>query len=420
MQKLMMLLRELVLISTWILVILRLKITKMESQSGNIMLIPGDANTLIGSRGDEAMGVVTIQELKKQHPESKIYAACSSYLAVEKAKSMDLMSFCVWGGVKVMPFNFYASIKEIKPSFGVLMGADIMDGYYSPIDSLRMIVAADLLARSGANTFFLGFSFNENPYWILKYAFRLMHRAVKVSLRDPISLVRYVEFTHLKANLVADSAFLLTPNTQTTIVNAAKDWIASEQSGGRTVLAINFHPLLFPRATAQQEVLALSESIKTMMETLTAKHKLSWLLLPHDDRTDIGDEAPLVHLYDSLSHEIQHQAFLITNTPSAAELKAISGEVNGVITGRMHHAIATLGMGVPVMSYVYQGKFEGLFHHFKLPPWLLFTPTEAKKSEFLEAKVEKFIENIQQLKDTVNVNLPKVEALAANTFDSIN
>lgn len=417
-KELMVLINELILISVWVLVIFRLKIRKIDSQSGNIMLVPADVNALIGSKGDEAMAVATMQKLRDQHPTSKIYAACSSDRALEKAKDMGLMSFQVWGG-KVMPLKFYASIKAIKPSFGVLMGADIMDGYYSPINSLRMIIAADLLARCGANTFFLGFSLNENPHWILKYAFRLMHPSVKVSLRDPVSLARYEKFTDLKANLVADSAFLLVPNTQTAIVNTVKDWVLSEQSQGRIVLAINFHPLLFPKATADKDVLALSKSIENMMQTLTFKYNLSWLLLPHDDRPAVGDEAPLAHLYASLASEIQRHSFLIENTPSAAEIKAISGALNGVLTGRMHLAIATLGMIVPVMSFVYQGKFEGLFHHFKLPTWVMFTPTDGKDPRFLVEKVEKFVENIQQLKGIVSDNLPRVKALSTSTFDPI-
>ena len=40
--------------------------------------------------------------------------------------------------------------------------------------------------------------------------------------------------------------------------------------------------------------------------------------------------------------------------------------VDLVLTGRMHLAIAALGMGTPPLCVAYMDKFEGLFHLFDI------------------------------------------------------
>ena len=51
---------------------------------------------------------------------------------------------------------------------------------------------------------------------------------------------------------------------------------------------------------------------------------------------------------------------------NAWELKHLAGMVDLVLTGRMHLAIAALGMGTPPLCVAYMDKFEGLFHLFNI------------------------------------------------------
>ena len=47
-------------------------------------------------------------------------------------------------------------------------------------------------------------------------------------------------------------------------------------------------------------------------------------------------------------------------------MKGLVGLVDFAVTGRMHLAIAALGMEVPVVALAYQGKFDGMMQRFDL------------------------------------------------------
>ena len=75
--------------------------------------------------------------------------------------------------------------------------------------------------------------------------------------------------------------------------------------------------------------------------------------------------------------------YFLKNKPSAAGIKAVVQELDVVMTGRMHIAIATLGSQKPLGCLVYQGKFEGLFRHFKLSDQFLLQPGSAMNTNVL-------------------------------------
>jgi polysaccharide pyruvyl transferase WcaK-like protein len=324
----------------------------------------------------------------------------------------------VWGGV-LMPLKFSNQLAISNPQIGLIVGADIMDGYYSPVDSLRRIIAADLLSRSGAKTTFLGFSMNDQPAPLLKYAFRLLDKNVKVNLRDPLSWERYQTFTGLAANLVADTAFLLEPKALSATPAAADAWIKSQKVLGKTVLALNFHPMLYSKDTAKESVERLTDAVLASMRALSQKYNLSWLLLPHDDRADAGDMDTLSKLYKRLNQDEKESVYFIEQPPTAAEIKMLVAELDGAITGRMHLAIAVLGKSLPIMVFAYQAKFVGLFRHFNLPEWLILSPVTAMDPSYLTQQIEHFVQELPTLKALVKSALPKVMQAAESTFESV-
>ena len=56
---------------------------------------------------------------------------------------------------------------------------------------------------------------------------------------------------------------------------------------------------------------------------------------------------------------------------SAWDVKGLCAHLDGVLTGRMHLAIAALGTGTPPLSVAYRGKFEGLMRHIGLDGGLI-------------------------------------------------
>jgi colanic acid/amylovoran biosynthesis protein len=154
------------------------------AQSNSVILVTSEVHTLIGARGDEAMTRAIIAELNDAIAGVQIHASTATTVAADTARAMGLVPFDVWSGAR-MPFAFLADLRRLRPSRGVLIGADVMDGYYSPVESLRRVIAADLLAKSGASTAFTGFSMNDSPSPWLRQAFRMLDKDVVVNLRDP-------------------------------------------------------------------------------------------------------------------------------------------------------------------------------------------------------------------------------------------
>ena len=73
----------------------------------------------------------------------------------------------------------------------------------------------------------------------------------------------------------------------------------------------------------------------------------------------------------------------------------------------MHLAIAALGMNVPVMAATYQGKFEGLFHHFCLDDKYLLTPDRFLSQEMVSI-FNMFIADLPILSHQVAEKMPEV------------
>jgi polysaccharide pyruvyl transferase WcaK-like protein len=410
---------QIILIFLWLLVRIKLKISPQPIlKNSRVVLLPADAHSLVGSKGDEAMLMAAAEKISKIHPAYRIVVACSNPLADKASHTLGMESIRIWGGVW-MPFKFANHLAKINPAVGLIMGADVMDGYYSPVTSLRMIIAADLLSRTGAKTAFLGFSMNDRPAPLLKYAFRMLDKKIKVNLRDPLSWERYQHFTGLPANLVADSAFLLQSKPLTTEPATAATWIESQKFLGKTVLALNFHPMLYSTNSTEKNIECLTDSVLVTMRTLSQQYNLSWLLLPHDDRENAGDITTLSALYQRLNQDEKGSVYLINKPPTAAEIKELASGLDGAITGRMHLAIAALGKSIPVMVFAYQAKFVGLLLHFSLPEWLILDPVAAIESDFLTQQVEHFVRELSALKTQVENELPQVMLAAESNFEGM-
>lgn len=319
-----------------------------------------------------------------------------------------------------MPLKFANILQEVRPSIGLVVGADIMDGHYSPVLSLRMLIAADLLARYGAKTSFVGFSLNASPSRAIRYAFRNIDPRVRVNLRDPLSWQRFQSISGRKGNLVADSAFLLEPATiLSDKAAAAVAWMQGCHDAGRRVIILNLHPMLFSADRGPSAMPRLMASMLKAISVLTSRHALSWLLLPHDNRPTSGDMTTLAALDHEVNPSLREHVMLVDEPPSASEIKAISKFADGAVTGRMHLAIAALGQTTPVMAFAYQDKFAGLLQHFHMPEWLVLDAEASTDADYLLARIEQFVSELPALRKEVERYLPAVTAAANATFEGL-
>ncbi|UWU67578.1 MULTISPECIES: polysaccharide pyruvyl transferase family protein [Bradyrhizobium] len=375
-----------------------------------LLVLPSDPWSIHQSRGDEAMIEAAAGEMKRAYPDLEIYIVTATAAASADVRVMGFKPLELWK----QPFSYETVAQElsiIRPDFGVILGADVLDGYYSPVDAARMLLVADLMAAFGAKVSVLGFSFNSRPAKALREVFRLIDPGVVLNLRDAISLRRFDDFARKRARLVADAAFMLTPRADTAAVKAIAATIARQRAQGRKVFVFNIHPMLFkkPEPAKLRKMIELAASA---MERLSRQHNVSWVLLAHDYRPEIADDNCLRPLADRLKPTLGEHVHHVEQTLSAGEIKAVVGLVDGVITGRMHLAIAALGQGTPVAAITYQDKFQGLFAHFGISEQLLLSPAQFLNGDSFEQFVEHFIGAYEAAGDQVRQALPDVMELS--------
>lgn len=382
-----------------------------------LLIIPSDPFGFQGAKGDEAMMATSIEAARKLNPTIEIGALTASDHASAIVRQRGYQPMQVWS----RHFSYERVKKAIlsfKPDICFVLGADVLDGYYTAAHSARMLLTADLAARQGALVQVLGFSINDHPVPALAPVFDGLHDKVQLNARDKVSYDRMLKFTTHPVQLVADSAFGLEPVEETAIVRDAGAWIDTEHAAGQVVVGFNLHPMLLKNPTKAQ-IQALIGTAASAMRNIAQRHAVSWLLIPHDTRGAMGDDACLLPLYQMLAPTLGERVKHLTGDPSAAELKGIAGLTDGVVTARMHLAIAALGQGVPVAAMVYQDKFRGLFGHFGLGDDLMIAPEDMLGGPHYEAFVERFIQAMPSLRITVQAMLPDVKALSRKNFSDI-
>jgi len=309
-------------------------------------------------------------------------------------------------------------LDAFKPDALWVLGADVIDGAYDAVDADRMVMLASIYAQRRRSGAILGFSFNSAPSSRVVNTLRAASTQLHLRVRDPRSWKRIRQFTGLKPKLVADLAFMLKPDALSTRLAATTAWVAQQKSLGHAVLGFNLHPMLIQGGDPVQ-LNALKATALDALARMLSTHKLSLVFISHDHRSAVGDHLCLAPIHAELARHFSDRIHLPEQALSAAQLKALAGEMDGVVTGRMHLAIASLGMGVPVLGLGYQDKFEGLFDQFHLPPELLLQPTTLRHNDDLHRSLVHFLQCLPELRASVKAHLPKVEKLARQNFHNI-
>lgn len=395
-------------------------ITKSENiNSSNdlkkLLILPCDPWSLDGSKGDEAMVQGMVENLRCTNNNLKIAIIVATPEARTRANKLGFEAISAWNCKLTEAISL---IKDFSPDAMFVLGADVMDGYYSPRTTARLLLLANLVANRGTRVAFTGYSFNANPSPLLKKVFASISSAVSLNARDPISLERFKVFSTATIDLVADAAFLLTPDTTTPKVREIADWADQRRAAGDIVLGFNLHPTLIRNPT-EQDARNLIQSAITAIASVSKTQAVSFLLISHDYRVRDNDDKCLKPISDNLSAELGVRLLYPTDRFSAAELKAIAGATDGVVSGRMHLAIATLGMQKPIAAITYQDKFQGLLQHFYYPKDFLLPASEALEAKNLQKLIENFLNQIKPLTQIVINNLPAVKILAQKNVDKL-
>jgi colanic acid/amylovoran biosynthesis protein len=378
------------------------------------LILTPDPWNVAGSFGDEAMLRSTMQALHPATDGRGIGVVAYGDIAVANARRL---------GLEPVPLGLWSQremargLRSLRPARVIVVGADCMDGHYSLEVTQRMGTFAALAARMGAHTTVIGFSFNATPDDSLRSLFASWPNRLRVCIRDAVSLERFQRFCGRHAELVADSAFLLKPEpTSAAAVNATR-WAQAQRADGRVVLGLNLHPMLYANADARS-VDALVESCLAAIGTAAQERRLAVCLIPHDLRGSFSDNNVLSRLTGPLAGLLGESAVHhLEGDLDAPTLKATTAALDCLLVARMHLAIAALGMGIPIAAVTYQGKFEGLFDHFKLPHDLMLDPVQAQDPKRLAAVLARLLDQRAELRQAIEARLPVVRELSARNFN---
>ncbi|WP_162243813.1 polysaccharide pyruvyl transferase family protein [Pseudorhodoferax sp. Leaf274] len=346
-----------------------------------------------------------VARLRECHRDLEVAAITATELARDAALRLGFQSIPAWSGWMEGDIKL---VDSFDPHLMVVIGADVMDGYYNPVTTARLLAFAECAARRGTKVAFSGFSFNSSPSSLLRPVFNNLSPSVAVNVRDRISRGRFQRFSRIESHLVADAAFMLEPDDSSDAVRHVMAWADRQRAAGMIVLGFNLHPMLITKATPAQVEGLVASAIEALRQVIRAK-RVALLLLSHDYRGEEGDDACLGPIAKALQEELGERQMYSTRQYSASELKAMAGAADGVVTGRMHLAIATLGTGKPVAAMTYQDKFQGLFAHFNYPERFLLPPADAVDPQKLASLINDFIDRLPALTGQVNAQLPSVK-----------
>jgi polysaccharide pyruvyl transferase WcaK-like protein len=292
------------------------------------------------------------------------------------------------------------------------IGADVMDGFYSVEICEFLTGLLEVAAAVGAKATLLGCSFNQQPEADAIAALRRLPRQVRICSRDPVSQQRMEAALGRPVTLVADAAFLLPPS-QTT--SPLLKWIQQQRKAGRILLGVNTNSTLINTVQHLDPEQFVSHYVATLTQLLADQQNLSFVLVPHDDRFEINDVSLANQVLEQLPEHVKVHCNMLEFPTSPGEVKTVCGELDLVVTSRMHVAIAALGQGIPSLSIGYQGKHEGLYEHFGLPE-LLISPAEAFAPQGLLHFIQQHLSQRQRLQAQVEAQLPQVQSLARLNF----
>jgi colanic acid/amylovoran biosynthesis protein len=389
--------------------------TPSKDSQRRILLVPPDPLLLTASRGDEAMLKCVLRHYGERFEGAYFGIVTASRRGDECALALGVQPILALYDGMTLSDSFHIAVNA-RPTDVVLVGADVLDGSYDPVFSTRLIALTDLLGRAGASAVVMGFSVSKHPHPKIGKVFEACNSVQRFNLRDPVSIGRFRTMCDAPAKLVADVAFLLeaVQGRRSAITRA---WIDEQKAAGRVVLGVNIHPTLFEpteRHKSSKLVARLASALARAIDTFDA----SIVLVEHDFRDASSDR----HCLDPLHRALREQHAARVHRPQepldAAELKGLAAMVDGILTGRMHLAIAALGVGTPIFGIDYKDKMEGLFQLFEIDAAMRTNAHEIIGSDCGEQKLLLFVQNLRPERERLRARHPGVREMALANFGS--
>jgi len=178
-----------------------------------------------------------------------------------------------------------------------------------------------------------------------------------ITVRETISQKYLAEIGVRKnVSLVADSAFIMTPQP----VDTVSFWPKGAEQG---VLGFNISPLVQKFRPAGEPHHVLQQEVAGFLRDILENSSISVLLLPHVDSLDGASENSDSHYMRevlAMTGNFGERIILAPNTLNAAQLKFVLSQCTYFIGARTHATIGALSCLVPTVSIAYSIKAKGL------------------------------------------------------------
>lgn len=377
------------------------------------------APTTAGSVGDDALVSSTFRALRnhgiKQIGLLSYDLDCAHDFTEQPDERLDISGY--WS-----PRSNHSSFDILKLAnrydHMFVIGADVLDGNYSDMRSHKRLMLADCAARLGMKTTLIGFSYNELPADLSLQALKQLPNAVRICARDPVSHARLKRHLNTAPIQTADVAFLLDPAKPKD--PDLLEWIEQTKANGSPIYGIN--AILTSQFFTDKSIQSQTDFLNfylDLIKALVAHHPdAQFVFVPHDYRPNgIGEGPILEHLYYLLPSTIQSRIYLLAKQYTAAEIKWLAGQLDFIVSSRMHLAIASIGQGTPVFCFEYQGKFKGLFELIEMPEMLSSMEAVRAAPQRVVDAVLAHVDNATSIRNRLKLKATTLTALAERNFD---
>lgn len=307
------------------------------------------APSVEGSRGDAAMMEVLLGDLRRKYDGRAVllcYKRSEQHADLVRKFQVEVASL---ENLARHPLQLRQLLQRTH-TFR-LIGADIVDGFYSPLTTGLRLSAAQTFAHAGCDAKVISFSFCATPAPSIALLWQQLPGSLGLLTRDPESQRRLSKLLGREVAQAADLAFLLEPDA--TGIDDQLRWIEGQRGRGQTVVGIGVNALLL-KAGAQR---ALAQVVTRLLQR---QPQLSLLFVAHDFRAKSSDLDAARGTMSHIPPELSSRIGVVEQEHGPRQLKAIAQRLDAVVSGRMHFSIAALSQAVPAFCFRYQGKVEGL------------------------------------------------------------
>ncbi|MDF1585484.1 polysaccharide pyruvyl transferase family protein [Marinimicrococcus flavescens] len=324
-----------------------------------ILVLGGDAD---GNLGDRAILTAMVDELHALVPRLAISAVTgrSSQHAIEPLPR---------GPAGLLKLCRAARRADLVLCGGGGLFQDDDSLVKMPYWALRVLLMRLLAPRVAGYALGVGPLAAPSSRLFARLAFACMER---VSVRDPRAREVAAPLSSRSVELVPDPALLLRPRPREEALAALA--AAGLPRDGRPLLGVAVRRWFPPRrrlvphriayrfrgnaANEEAEARRLVVLVAESLDRMVAERGYRVLFLPSYDREHEGDGRVAAAVQARMRSDGDAHVLRLED---AALYKAVCGELDLMLAGRMHPAIFTAGMGRPVVGLAYNQKFHGFF-----------------------------------------------------------